>query len=364
MILTPNLSGNGPSVIFEPISSSRAPTVDNEIKLPFKIQLTTALASTQTVGITFNSYSLVQNNPTYFNLVQMITTPQSLALVVCNNQSQISHSGVCKNCDSESSIATNTAALCNSLTLRKFFTYKVTNDATKSDDSRKFHGVLTLENFDINTNQITTLKTWLQTNIRITPDLNANSPSIVFEDVTVNRAPTVDKKIGLPFRIDLGIALIGTQSLTTTFFINPIVNTATSQFNMVTMNVNPQTLAIVGCNPLSEVLNGGICKPCLTQTNLQATGPSICNSQVKVRFFSYSVVSNPTNNDPRTFYGTLTLSNFDVNTNELGTFQTWLETQMQFGVALSSFGPSVLFTTIPASRIPTGDGLISLPFKI
>ena len=133
---------------------------------------------------------------------------------------------------------------------------------------------------------------------------------------------------------------------------------------MVTMDVTPQTLDIVGCNPLIEVLNGGICKPCLTQTNLQATGPSICNSQVKVRFFSYSVVSNPSNNDPRTFYGTLSLSNFDVNTNELGTFQTWLETQMQFGVALSSFGPSVLFTTIPASRIPTGDGLISLPFKI
>ena len=135
------------------------------------------------------------SNPTYFNLVQRVGVPQSLSLVVCSKQSQVSNSGTCKTCDVESSLIANTPLLCNSLSQRRFFTYRVAKDVTKIDDIRKFHGVLTLENFNINTNLVPGLKSWLETNTRITPNMAAYSPAIFFDNVTANRTPTAGDEI-------------------------------------------------------------------------------------------------------------------------------------------------------------------------
>lgn len=195
LTLLPNLSANGPSVIFDIVNMNRSPTTGDMIDLPFKIQLTTPLTSTQSIAINFSSYRLVDSNPTYFNLVQMVGVPQSLAFVVCSKQTQVSNSGTCKNCDTESSLSTNTPSLCNSLPQRRFFTYRVAKDLSKIDDIRQFHGVLTLENFNINTNLVPGLKLWLETNIRISPNMVAYSPVIYFENVTTNRTPTGDNEI-------------------------------------------------------------------------------------------------------------------------------------------------------------------------
>ena len=82
----------------------------------------------------------------------------------------------------------------------RFFTYTVMHDFTKTDDERNFYGVLTLENFDKNTDDLPNLKTWLETNMVLTP-LPANFISIVFEVIPANRAPTIDEMISLPFKI-------------------------------------------------------------------------------------------------------------------------------------------------------------------
>ena len=58
----------------------------------------------------------------------------------------------------------------------RFFTYKVTQDTSKADDLRNFHGILTIENFDVNTNNITSFQTWLEKNILLDPNLAAFNP--------------------------------------------------------------------------------------------------------------------------------------------------------------------------------------------
>lgn len=54
-----DLSAYGPSFLFESIDPNRAPTGDNKISLPFKIQLTTSLPSSLELEFFFTSYSIV-----------------------------------------------------------------------------------------------------------------------------------------------------------------------------------------------------------------------------------------------------------------------------------------------------------------
>lgn len=90
--------------------------------------------------------------------------------------------------------------------------------------------------------------------------------------------PTADKKIHLPFRIDLTSSLIGTQNLMVTFASPTVLNNQNRVYNMVEMDSNPQYLNIIGCDPLLEVLDGITCKSCQPQVDLLNTGPAICNS--------------------------------------------------------------------------------------
>ena len=108
---------------------------------------------------------------------------------------------LCYDCYSDQQIAASTVVNCMQVSTVRFFTYLVTHDATKTNDERHFYGILTLENFDFNTNLIPNLKTWLEANIILTPNLAAFTPTITFDSVPANRSPTGDKKISLPFKI-------------------------------------------------------------------------------------------------------------------------------------------------------------------
>ena len=90
-----------------------------------------------------------------------VLQPQSLALVICSLPVQISNSGACKNCGTESSLTITGQAKCNGSYLKRFFTYTVAKDLSKFDDIRKFHGILTLEKFDVDTTQLPNLQSWL-----------------------------------------------------------------------------------------------------------------------------------------------------------------------------------------------------------
>ena len=136
---------------------------------------------------------------------------------VCNPLTQISNNGLCYDCDTDINIAASSATLCNSSLNQRFFTYFVNRDISKVDDQKNFYGILTLENFDINTNIIGNLQIWLQTNMVLTPTLDAYIPSIVFEAIPSNRAPTLDKKISLPFKIQLVSQLVSTTIITISF---------------------------------------------------------------------------------------------------------------------------------------------------
>jgi hypothetical protein len=141
----------------------------------------------------------------------------STAPPTCNPLTQILHAGICKECSTDTQLATTTALVCNSQTDIRFFTYTVAHDTTKTDDELNFHGILTLDNFDVNTNLISDFQTWLQTNIVLTPNISGNSPTISFNVIDPNRTPTGDKKINLPFKIQLTTALTSTQTIVITF---------------------------------------------------------------------------------------------------------------------------------------------------
>ena len=90
------------------------------------------------------------------------------------------------------------------------------------------------------------------------------------------------------------------------------------------MNSSNPTLNIVGCDPDQYVLDVSTCRPCSTETDIQTTGATVCNTQNKVRFFKYTVTPTPSANTPKQFHATLQLQNFDVNTDEIVNFQTYL----------------------------------------
>ena len=188
MVLTPTLDAYIPSIVFEAIPSNRAPTLDKKISLPFKIQLVSQLVSTTIITISFLSYQIINSPPIYMNLAQMQAQPQSL--LVCNPFLQVLDAGICKNCGTDIQIASTTVSVCNSQTNIRFFTYKVAHDTTKTDDDLNFYGILTLDNFNINTNLISNFQTWLQNHIVLTPSLSGNGSSVIFDEIDQNRAPT------------------------------------------------------------------------------------------------------------------------------------------------------------------------------
>jgi hypothetical protein len=51
----------------------------------------------------------------------------------------------------------------------------------------------------------------------LTPTLDAYIPTIIFEAIPSNRAPTFDKNISLPFKIQLVSQLISTTIITISF---------------------------------------------------------------------------------------------------------------------------------------------------
>lgn len=77
----------------------------------------------------------------------------------------------------------------------RFFTYSVSNDPGITDDPRTFHAILELENFDVNTDLIPDLKTWLESNIKLDPNMSAFDPVFVFSNIPANRTPSGDSKI-------------------------------------------------------------------------------------------------------------------------------------------------------------------------
>ena len=129
----------------------------------------------------------------------MVENPQSLVLLGCNPLTEILDSEICKPCDNDTDfLFTN---VCNRLNHRRFFTYTVTQDPSKVDDAKNFHGILTLENFDINTSVFPTLQTWLTSNLQLDPNPGG---SIVFETIEVPRIPTAGNTISMPFKLQLG----------------------------------------------------------------------------------------------------------------------------------------------------------------
>ena len=370
MVLNPTLTAFSPSIVFETVPANRTPSGDSKIPLPFKIQLSIDLTSDQTVQITFGSTSIVSSSPTFMNMAQMVTLPQSLQAKVCNPLTQVSQNASCKNCNTDTSITTNTAALCNSLLDRRFFTYKISKDTSKTDDLRNFYGILTLENFDINTNNVSNLQTWVQTNMVLDSIISAYSPSLTFEAVPVNRSPTGDGKIGLPFKVTLSMDLMIDTTVPITFDSYSIINAPPTYMNLAQMLTQPQFLVLLtapppSCNPQTQVLDVSVCKECGTDTQLAVTTAAVCNSQANIRFFTYKVTYDTTKvDDEQNFHGILTLENFNVNTNLISNFQTWLQTQIILTPNLSGNGASVIFEAINSSRAPTVDNEIKLPFKI
>jgi hypothetical protein len=147
----------------------------------------------------------------------------------------------------------------------RFFTYKISKDTSKTDDLRNFYGILTLENFDINTNVVSNLQTWVQTNMVLGSIISAYSPSLTFEAVPANRTPTGDGKIGLPFKVTLSMDLMIDRIVPITFGSYSIINAPPTYMNIAQMLGQPQSLVLLtgappSCDPLTEVLEVSVCK--------------------------------------------------------------------------------------------------------
>ena len=234
----------------------------------------------------------------------------------------------------------------------RFFTYPVTHDLSKADDEKNFHGILTLENFDINTNDILNLKTWLEANIVLNP-APANLASVVFEDVDSGRIPTPDKKIPLPFKIQLSSPLGSDHTSTVSFATTSIVNSNPTYFNLVKMIDQPQSLLGKLCDPNTQVSNGGQCKNCHTETEININTPLLCNSIPTRKFFTYTVVRGGGIDDSTNFHAILTLNNFDINTNKIPNLKTGLETNIVLTNPNLTFAtPAVVFDLVPANQAP------------
>ena len=146
----------GATVNFNPIPTNRVPTPDKLISLPFHISLPSALTADITTGISFLSPLIFSTYPSYFRMVLMNLTPQTLALKYCNPATESLQLGSCLPCSTEANIQSSTPLACNSWGDVRFFTYTVTKNFG-NDDLRNFYATLILENFDINTNQIPNL---------------------------------------------------------------------------------------------------------------------------------------------------------------------------------------------------------------
>ena len=75
----------------------------------------------------------------------------------CSYLTQNGNHPVCYDCFSDQKITLSSLSNCMLVSTIRFFTYKVTQNLVKTDDEKNFNGVITLENFDINTNIIPTL---------------------------------------------------------------------------------------------------------------------------------------------------------------------------------------------------------------
>lgn len=107
---------------------------------------------------------------------------------------------ICYDCYTDRKITESTLANCKLVSTVRFFTYKITHNLAKVNDPKNFYGILTLENFDINTNVVPNLQTWLETNIVLTPALPSFVAPVTFDAVPVNIIPA-GGKIDLPFKI-------------------------------------------------------------------------------------------------------------------------------------------------------------------
>jgi hypothetical protein len=170
-----------------------------------------------------------------------VTNPTSPSIRLYTFQKQcnyLKHNGahpICFDCFSDEKIALSGLANCMQVPSVRFFTYTVTQDASKADDSVNFHGILTLENFDVNTDVVANLQIWLQTNMVLNPTLAAFSPTIIFQAVPINRIPTNDNKIPLPFKIQLATGLTSDQTVQITFSLSSIINNSPTFMNMAQM---------------------------------------------------------------------------------------------------------------------------------
>ena len=109
-----------------------------------------------------------------------------------------------------------TPSVCNTKHKIRFFRYSVTAPRV-NDDLRNLHLLLTLQDFDINTNEVPALKTWLESSIQLGPNLSGYTVQVIFENVPVNRLPNVGFTIDLPFRIQLDIDLTNDVDIVLTF---------------------------------------------------------------------------------------------------------------------------------------------------
>lgn len=120
---------------------------------------------------------------------------QKIWFAVCNQKTQVARLGSCQNCDTDLNFGVTTSASCNGNSKQRFFPFSVTPDLSLTDTAIFFHGILTLQSFDINTNQIPFLQTWLEANTILTPNLALFSPMIVFQSIQSNRLPSPDLTI-------------------------------------------------------------------------------------------------------------------------------------------------------------------------
>jgi hypothetical protein len=185
----------------------------------------------------------------------------------------------------------------------RFFTYNVSKDTSKTDDLRNFHGVLRLQNFDINTNLVPNLGTWLQTNIRITPHLNLYTPSFVFDAIPANWSDLVNKRIDIPFKIVLSTDLLLDETVTFSFASYSILSSSPNFMNIALMITSPQTMQLLAvpppptCTPSTQVLHSNTGKNCNTDTDFVISTGAVCNSMTDKRFFTFEVVQDTSKTD-------------------------------------------------------------------
>lgn len=74
MVLNPDLAPLTPVTVFQSIAPNRPPTVDAKIHLPFKIALSADLSTDEDIAISFDTNSILQANPIYYNIVSMTAT--------------------------------------------------------------------------------------------------------------------------------------------------------------------------------------------------------------------------------------------------------------------------------------------------